>query len=57
MDCSLPGASVYKIFQARVLEWAATAFSWPDYLTVKPSANKLRYIQHFVSVFLCFVWY
>ena len=27
MDCSLPGSSVYGIFQARVLEWAAIAFS------------------------------
>ena len=27
MDCSLPGSSVYGIFQARVLEWGATAFS------------------------------
>ena len=27
MDCSLPGSSVYGIFQARVLEWEATAFS------------------------------
>ena len=27
MDCSLPGSSVHGIFQARVLEWGATAFS------------------------------
>ena len=27
MDCSLPGASVHGIFQARVLEWGAIAFS------------------------------
>ena len=39
MDCSLPGSSVHGIFQARVLEWGAIAFSmltlhlanWPDY--------------------------
>ena len=33
MDCSLPGSSVYGIFQARVLEWVAIFFSrgssWP----------------------------
>ena len=33
MDCSLPGSSVYGIFQARVLEWVAISFfggsSWP----------------------------
>ena len=27
MDCSLPGFSVYGIFQARVLEWGAIAVS------------------------------
>ena len=33
MDCSLPSSSVHGIFQARVLEWVAIAFSywlaWP----------------------------
>jgi len=33
-DCSLPGSSVHGIFQARVLEWGAIAFSywseWPS---------------------------
>ena len=27
MDCSLPGSSIHGIFQARVLEWIAIAFS------------------------------
>ena len=27
MDCSLPGSSIYGIFQARVPEWGANAFS------------------------------
>ena len=27
MDCSLPRSSIYGIFQARVLEWGAIAFS------------------------------
>ena len=27
MDCSLPGSSVHGIFQERVLEWGAIAFS------------------------------
>ena len=27
MDCSLSGSSIHGIFQARVLEWGATAFS------------------------------
>ena len=29
MDCSLPGSSIHGIFQARVLEWVALAFSTP----------------------------
>ena len=27
MDCSQPGSSIHGIFQARVLEWGAIAFS------------------------------
>ena len=29
MDCSPPGSSIHGIFQARVLEWGAIAFSAP----------------------------
>ena len=32
MDCSLPGSSVHDIFQARVLEWGAIAFSERHYI-------------------------
>ena len=32
MDCSPPGSSVHGIFQARVLEWGAIAFSTPKML-------------------------
>ena len=44
MDCSLPGSSVHGIFQTRVLEWGAIAFS--D-LCVSSSAKTtlLIYIQ------------
>ena len=31
MDCSPPGFSIHGIFQARVLEWGAIAFSINDY--------------------------
>ena len=31
MDCSLPGSSVHGIFQAKVLEWGAIAFSLYSY--------------------------
>ena len=30
MDCSLPGFFIHGIFQARVLEWGAIAFSIPQ---------------------------
>ena len=35
MDCSLPGSSVHGIFQARVLEWVAIAFSILPYTRVE----------------------
>ena len=38
MDCSLPGSSVHGIFQARVLEWGAIAFSDPYMTTGKTIA-------------------
>ena len=31
MDCSLPASSIHGIFQARVLEWVAIAFSASTY--------------------------
>ena len=35
MDCSLPGSSIHGIFQARVLEWGAIAFSINTYESIK----------------------
>ena len=49
MDCSLPGSSVYGIFQARVLEWIAIAFSRPSRLSVLNCFNqpfKLSFLHH-----------
>ena len=43
MDCSLPGSSTHGIFQARVLEWAAIAFS----------ASKALLLSRFSPVQLC----
>ena len=46
MDRSLPGSSVHGIFQARVLEWGAIAFS----SHVVPTLNFLSNCQtHFQS--------
>ena len=46
MDCSLPGSSIHGIFQARVLEWGAIAFS--DRAVIPGTFGKTK------SVFL---WY
>ena len=48
MDCSLPGSSVHGIFQARVLEWVAIAFS----MTNLDSILKSRDITLLVKVHL-----
>ena len=35
MDCSLPGSSIHGIFQAKVLEWGAIAFSVSEAYSLK----------------------
>ena len=47
MECSLPGASVYGIFQARVLEWVAIAFSKKGRLLLK-KIKKVRLVKAIV---------
>ena len=49
MDCSLPGSSVYGIFQARVLEWGAITFSKKNcYSYLKPKNKKPLHKQELV---------
>ena len=43
MDCSLPGSSIHGIFQARVLEWGAIAFS---IIRLNDSINKTVINKH-----------
>ena len=51
MDCSLSGSSVYGIFQARVLEWGAIAFS------VLLHSYLLNYkFQSQIILYFCFVF-
>ena len=41
--CSLPGSSVHGVFQARVLEWGAIAFSgWGLWSVTNPSVPVLQ---------------
>ena len=35
MDCSLPGSSIHGVFQARILEWGAIAFSELHLISLK----------------------
>ena len=44
MDCSPPGSSVHGIFQARVLEWGAIAFSMCLYTYVQMLACIYLYV-------------
>ena len=50
MDCSLPGSSAHGIFQARVLEWGAIAFSRD-----KLNRDKSRKIFKCAHQSLCFL--
>ena len=64
MDCNLPGSSAHGIFQARVLEWGAIAFSEILYyctfnrllyginITFMPWETKI-FMQH---AFIAVVW-
>ena len=56
MACSLPGSSVHGIFQARVLEWGAIAFSdfthtnvYMSILILSDKMFSLLYIQACVT--------
>ena len=53
MDCSLPGSSVHGIFQARVLEWGAIAFSEEREREIKRCPRYLA--QHRGSEILIFL--
>ena len=49
MDCSPPGASVHGIFQARVLEWVAIAFSPVSWVDMNQSLSVEVWIFPFVK--------
>ena len=52
MDCSFPGSSVHGIFQARVLEWSAIAFSFDLLIVSKWQQLQVRQIGHYIG-FVC----
>ena len=49
MDCSLPGSSVQGIFQARLLEWGAIAFSKGVYRFV----DLLGFLSCSIDLYFC----
>ena len=51
MDCSPPGSSVHGIFQARVLEWSAIAFSVLNQLSsMKFYILKIKLLQNIFNL-------
>ena len=51
MDCNLPGSSIHGIFQARVLEWGAIAFSM-QHLDVLSNLEGTHSIIYFYGDFI-----
>ena len=50
MDCSPPGSSIHGIFQARVLEWGAIAFT--PYQNIIPFIYVEVFLEYFISIVL-----
>ena len=50
MDCSLPGSSIHGIFQARVLEWVAIAFS-----VLESYSNTIKYASR-EKLIRAYIW-
>ena len=53
MDCSPPGSSIHGIFQARVLEWGAIAFSLREVrnLSNRPLCRNCQF-PYFIVIFI-----
>ena len=58
MDCSLPGSPVHGIFQARVLEWGAIAFSkeCSNYCTIALISHASKVMLKILQPRLCNMW-
>ena len=61
MDCSLPGSSVHRICQARVLEWGAIAFSdiyvyvYIFYMFIYLSTHRI-YVYAYITFMICMMY-
>ena len=62
MDCSPPGSSVHGIFQARVLEWVAIAFSNVSryghiiWVTFNAVEWRIEFLSHYFFLSVCGMW-
>ena len=59
MDCSLPGSSIHGIFQAKVLEWGAIAFSVRTYKTTQkctPDMLSMSFREELKILWLLYDW-
>ena len=60
MDCSLPGFSIHVIFQAKVLEWGAIAFSLllttPGQLHTSPTSAPVTGMNITIFLPFCFLF-
>ena len=57
MDCSLPGSSVHGIFQARVLEWGAIAFSSSSvYISVNSIISFFMAEEYFI-IYMYYIFF
>ena len=54
MDCSLPGSSVHGIFQVRVLEWVAIAFSQHIHTAIYKVENQHQTIVEHREIYSIF---
>ena len=50
MDCSPPGSSIHGVFQARVLEWVAIAFSSDPITAWQIGGEKVEVVTDFLLV-------
>ena len=57
MDCSLPGSSIHGIFQARLLEWGAIAFSFLSIILFKILAHGLKHARRHTAILLPKNWF
>jgi len=55
MDCSLPDSSVHRIFQARVLEWVAIAFSILGDIITRAISHQFQVLKNNFCIFVYYI--